>query len=686
MRPITLALKTFVLAAALSLSAPGAASAGEVARLSATAATPSSPAVREGPGQVLVIAADTSASTATTDPDGVLNSAVPAAAYASHTARTYVATFNGEAGEPQEVEGADEAAVTRLAEELASVPRQGATDTAGAVDSCLDRLEVLRAQPGSACLVVTDARPEPDGPAQLTHIEEELAPRAADNGYELAFLGLGRNDPAGAEAFQRVSEMTGAPAYRAVADPARLAEALLLLIAEWRPATAEVKHLDLQAGGRVSTTIEVGARVRRLDMIATRGSAGTEVSLLPPQGSAAAVRQLTLERVLVYAVEAPASGAYLLVARGPEADAVSLVALREGGLGATLSSDPSALPAGETGVVRVTLEDDGARYPADGARATVSLSSASGDRFTSDGWPSAGGGYLDASFPPMPEGSYAVEAVVYLPGGGSRTVRGRGEVVTFPDLELEAPECLVHGRPNRIEVRSLVDGRPATIADPVGHIVSDAREFPLKAEGPGTFSADLRPGDSAVASVSAQVAGSYRGSPTVRLAPPLEIPVCPAAPLLTERLLSLAADTWPAMLGAVLFLTYISWWLTRPSPWSLVRRDWYGAIATSGGYTPIAALEHRGRTLPIRVFFPHVVPPSTVASIPGLGSSLEASGMAIWLYERWDGLGCVVGRRVGPIVLPVKALVIAEGGYVEIWSGGVALGYEREEVRPAVWR
>ena len=89
----------------------------------------------------------------------------------------------------------------------------------------------------------------------------------------------------------------------------------------------------------------------------------------------------------------------------------------------------------------------------------------------------------------------------------------------------------------------------------------------------------------------------------------------------------------------------------------------------------------------MRVLLPHVIPASTVARIVGLRDSLEKGGVAVWLYERWDGLGCVVGRRVGPFVVPVRAHVIAEGSEVDIWSGGeIALGYEREEVRPVVWQ
>jgi len=80
-----------------------------------------------------------------------------------------------------------------------------------------------------------------------------------------------------------------------------------------------------------------------------------------------------------------------------------------------------------------------------------------------------------------------------------------------------------------------------------------------------------------------------------------------------------------------------------------------------------------------------VVPASTVARMAGLRSSLEASGVALWLYERWDGLGCVVGRRVGPLVVPVRAHVIAEGGEAQVWND-ITLGYERQEVRPGVWR
>jgi hypothetical protein len=187
-------------------------------------------------GTVLQIYADVSGSTLSSDPDRVLSSIVPAAAYVSGSARVFVGAFAATVGEALEVQAASGPALQARARQLADAPRGGSTATAAAVGACLDNLEEMGAVPGSGCLVVSDGRPEPDTQGQLRRIEEDLAPRAARDGFHLMFVGLGSNDPQGEVAFRRAAALTGAPPYLAANDPKQLAQVLLALLARWKGA------------------------------------------------------------------------------------------------------------------------------------------------------------------------------------------------------------------------------------------------------------------------------------------------------------------------------------------------------------------------------------------------------------------------------------------------------------------
>jgi hypothetical protein len=679
-----LSFMAFALLTAAAIAGPSAtlAETTESARPSdATAATPEK---GEG-GRVLVILPDVSGSTRTTDPDGIISSAVPAAAYVSSAAITYVGAFAGTAVEPARIEAADEAALLRLAKRLVAVPKEGATATAAAVASCVDLLEREAAAAGSACLTLTDGRPEPNGEDQLRRIEGELAPRARNNGYKISFLGLGLNDPEGEAVFERVSQLTGAPAYRSLSEPERLVEALLGIIGEWRSASVEVKHLEV-AGSRASTAIEVGSRVRRLDLIVARGDPGTQLTIVPPAGAPSGVRQLTLERVLVQSIEAPAPGEYLVVARGPGADAVSLTAIREGGLAASFAAQPVALPLGERGKLRLVLADEGAHYPAAGARAEIVLAG-SGERLTSDGMPSADRRYIEAEFPPLPAGTYQAEATVYLPAGGTRTLSGRAEVAPFPELVIETPHCLIRGRDNRVQVRSTVSGRVAMLEDATGYLLLAGHKAPLAEIAAGVYVAEVNPeGEAIVVALSGQVSGDYRGTPTVRRAESESYAVCPPPPSIAARLAGFAGDNWPNALGVALAFSSFGWWLTRPSPWSLLPRRWSGLVGTDRLYLPLAGLEPAPWIFPLRIILPHVIAPSTAAAGLRLEELLKEAGIGLWLYERWDGLGVIACRRVGPLLLPFAARLIPPGGEAEIpRANGLTLAYEREETDRMVW-
>ncbi len=632
--------------------------------------------------RVLAVYADVSGSTLDSDPDGILNSLLPAAAYASAAGRTFVATFADDVRPVQEVLAADEHALESLETQLAETPRGGATATAAAVAACLDLLEQSGAAPGSGCLTATDGRPEPEGEAQLKRIEYELAPRAKAAEYQLLFLGLLVNDPEGEAVFERVTQITSAPPYEAVNDPARLSEALLSLLARWRGASVETREIDVPAGGQASTRIIVDPREQRLDVLVARENPATNVLLIGPDGRTE-VPRLALERLEVYSFETPVPGEYLVVASGAAAARLPVLALHEEGLSAQVVGDPAALPSGEEAELLVALTDDRARFSATDARASVTLVHLSGQRFTADAVPAGGGAYLSASFPPLPPGPYRVEASVTLRSGRQRTASGRAEVTAFPDLQLDAPDCLIQGRSNRVTVRAVVAGAPATLEQAAGTLIASREGIPLVSTGDGLLAAEVRPGPGTRLALSARVSGLYRGTATTRQGEPVTFAVCPPPPGLLSRAGSTVVTFWPQAVSVAVGLAYLSWWLTRParSGWRPFERRWEGILDCGQGSAFVAELEDEPWTFPLRLLAPHLIPPSTIARCERLGLPLAQAQHALWLYERWSGLGCIVGRRIGPFILPVRHLVIPDGGEVELRpDSGITLGYERHDL------
>lgn len=115
-------------------------------------------------------------------------------------------------------------------------------------------------------------------------------------------------------------------------------------------------------------------------------------------------------------------------------------------------------------------------------------------------------------------------------------------------------------------------------------------------------------------------------------------------------------------------------------------RRWEGVLDAGAGQVLVSELEDVFWTLPVRVCIPHLVPPSTVARCDRLGPPLRAVHLALWLYDRWDGLGCLVGRRFGPLILPIRHFVIADGGEVELLgTEEIRLSYGREELNVEEW-